>query len=126
MEPLLGVRDKAHSPVAVIGHVKGRRLTAYPSLGGSMELLKTDLTVCGQGEIVDEDQQVLGDETKRTFCAPLSRTMSKIAKALVQERGGPVPLDRAGALVQLMEHSRSSWWHNGWADRLYQGKTYVA
>jgi len=77
-----------------------------------MELLKADLTVRCQGEIVDEDQQVLGDEPERAFCAPLGGTMSEIAKALVQERGGPVTLDRAGALVQLMEHSRSSWLQN--------------
>jgi hypothetical protein len=74
-----------------------------------MQLLDSDLTVCCQGEVVDEDEQVLGDETERTFRAPLGGAMSEIAKALVQEWGASMTLDRAGALVQLMEHSRSAW-----------------
>jgi hypothetical protein len=78
-KPLPGVRDETHSPIPTIREVLSLWLATNPALGSRTDLLKTDLIGCFQMEHVDEYEQVLCNEAKRTSGAPTRRTMRQVA-----------------------------------------------
>src|SRR5262245_36680883 len=55
-QPLLGVRDEAYSSVSVICHVVRSGLTANPSIGCYIDLLKVNFIGRFQMQVVDEHQ----------------------------------------------------------------------
>jgi hypothetical protein len=82
-------------------------LAVHPSICCGIELLHLDLPTSSQGQIIDEHQQMLSDQTQGAFRSALSGAMSEIAAALFQQRSGLMTLDCAWILKELVEHSRS-------------------
>src|ERR1043165_3221398 len=102
------MRNEAQLSITEVNHVGRLRLTLGPSIGSLIDLLLIDLAHCFQMQVVDERQQILRSNSKRTPCASLRSPMREIANPLTCKRSIQMPLANTLSFVKLVKHSRTS------------------
>src|SRR5260370_7104841 len=102
------MRNEAQLRIAEVDDVGRLGPTRGPPIGSLIDLLLIDLTGCFQMQVVDECQQVLRSNSKRTPDASLRSPMREIANPLIQKRSVAMPLPAALRFSQLSKHRRPS------------------